>query len=73
MGAQKTPIFKKWARPKKKKWALDGRQQKNPKIGLHLLKDCKKSSKNLQKKVKSPFKKKWAHQKKKTWAEKWAR
>ena len=75
MGGGKKKWAKKWAlknrpflkngRTQKKKWALDGRQQKNIKIVLHLLKNCKKRSKKLQKKVKSPIKKKWAHQKKK--------
>ena len=66
MGAQKPPIFKKMGAPKKKKkWAPDGRQHKNLKIVLHLLKYCKKRSKNCKKRSKSPIKKKWAHQKKK--------
>ena len=63
---KKAPIKKKWAcSKKKKKRARDGRQQKNLKIVLHLLNNCKKRSKNCKKRSKSPFKKKWAHQKKK--------
>ena len=61
---KKAPIKKKWAcSKKKKKWALDGRQPKKLKIVLHLLKNFKKSTKKVQKKVKTALQKKWAHQK----------